>query len=132
MVGDDSEVDWNEVAKFLPTSKTDKKQIAARQKLWHDFDTSGSGCISLGEAVAALESIVKSDAMEKARPAVTRAFDFAKDFVKGSHKKGKRSAKDQLIEKSEFRIFLVALRQRLEYLQAFAQIDVGGDGHIEL
>ena len=70
--------------------------------------------------------------MDKAKPAVTRAFDFAKDFVKGGHKKGKRSTKDQLIEKSEFRIFLVALRQRLEYLQAFAQIDVGGDGHIEL
>ena len=25
VVGDDSEVDWNEVAKFLPTSKTDQK-----------------------------------------------------------------------------------------------------------
>lgn len=37
-----------------------------------------------------------------------------------------------MIEKSEFRVFLVALRQRLEYLQAFAQIDVGGDGSVEL
>lgn len=106
--------------------------MAARQKLWHDFDSSASGFISLSEAVGALQSFMGEAAIEKAKPAIARAFDFAKDFVKVAGKKAKKSAKDNLIEKSEFRIFLVALRQRLEYLQAFAQIDIGGDGMLEL
>ena len=32
------------------------------------------------------------------------------------------------IEKREFRIFLVALRQRLEYFEGFSKVDVSGDG----
>ena len=34
------------------------------------------------------------------------------------------------IEKNEFRVFLVALRQRLEYFEGFSQIDIQGDGEI--
>lgn len=34
------------------------------------------------------------------------------------------------IEKNEFRVFLVALRQRLEYFEGFTQIDIEGDGEI--
>ena len=35
------------------------------------------------------------------------------------------------IEKREFRIFLVALRQRLEYFEGFSKVDVSGDGHLD-
>lgn len=56
-----------------------------------------------------------------------RAFQFAKDYVPG---------KDQYsvdyIEKKEFRIFLVALRQRFEYFEAFKRIDTGNDGRIDV
>ena len=58
-----------------------------------------------------------------------RAFQFAKDASPG--KAGDKYA-DDYIQKSEFRIFLVALRQRFEYWQAFKRIDAGGDGRIDL
>jgi hypothetical protein len=46
-------------------------------------------------------------------------------------KKGDKYA-DDYIQKTEFRTFLVALRQRFEYWQAFKRIDAGGDGRIDL
>ena len=36
------------------------------------------------------------------------------------------------IEKNEFRIFLLALRQRLEYFEGFSQVDISNDGSISL
>jgi len=43
-------------------------------------------------------------------------------YTKGTGKYG-----DDYLEKRDFRIFLVALRQRFEYLVAFKQIDTGED-----
>ena len=39
---------------------------------------------------------------------------------------------DKFIEKIEFRVFLIALRQRYEYFQAFKTIDTSGDGMLDL
>ena len=39
--------------------------------------------------------------------------------------------KDKFIERVEFRVFLIALRQRYEYFQAFKVIDKSGDGIIQ-
>ena len=58
-----------------------------------------------------------------------RAFQFAKNAIPG--KKGDQYA-DDYIEQREFRIFLVALKQRFEYWEAFKIIDTGGDGRIDL
>ena len=52
-----------------------------------------------------------------------RAFQFAKNAVPGKSKYGQ-----DYIEKREFRIFLLALRQRFEYYQAFKMLDQSGDG----
>jgi len=51
---------------------------------------------------------------------------------KKSKKKKKVSMKDKYIERVEFRIFLIALRQRYEYFEAFKIIDTSGDGMIEI
>ena len=58
-----------------------------------------------------------------------RAFEFAKNAVPG--KKGDKYAADY-IQQKEFRIFLVALKQRFEYWEAFQHIDTGGDGRIDV
>ena len=71
---------------------------------------------------------------EQTKTLVSKAFHFAKDFYpaeKGKNKRGKQM-QDLYIEKIEFRIFLIALRQRFEYYQAFKQIDTSGDGFIEI
>jgi Ca2+-binding EF-hand superfamily protein len=36
------------------------------------------------------------------------------------------------VEFREFRVFLIALRQRFEYWVAFKRVDQGGDGRIDL
>jgi Ca2+-binding EF-hand superfamily protein len=60
----------------------------------------------------------------------------AKDFhpctSKKSKKKKKVSVKDKFIERIEFRVFLIALRQRYEYFQAFKVIDTSGDGILDI
>ena len=42
------------------------------------------------------------------------------------------SIKDQFIERIEFRVFLIALKQRFEYFEAFKRIDSSGDGKISI
>ena len=76
-----------------------------------------------------MRDVLKSDSLFDAKPAIMRAFQFAKDFCpsKKSNKYG-----NDYVEKREFRVFLVALRQRFEYLQAFKRIDTGNDGRIDL
>lgn len=56
-----------------------------------------------------------------------RAFQYAKDYSPAKSAHG-----PDYVEKREFRILLVALRQRFEYLQAFRRIDSGNDGRVDL
>lgn len=100
-------VDWGEIARLLPISKTDPEQIKARSKLWRGFDNNGNGYVSLAETQKGLRDVIKSEALLEAKPAIMRAFQFAKDSVPG--KKNDKYA-DDYIQKSEFRTFLVALR----------------------
>jgi hypothetical protein len=83
----------------------------------------------LAECQKGLRDVIHNQALFEAKPAIMRAFQYAKDSVPG--KKGDVYAQDY-IQKSEFRIFLLALRQRFEYWQAFNRIDAGGDGRIDL
>lgn len=55
-----------------------------------------------------------------------RAFQYAKAYTKGTSKYG-----DDYLEKRDFRIFLVALRQRFEYFVAFKKVDTGQDQRID-
>ena len=58
-----------------------------------------------------------------------RAFQYAKDYSKS--KIDDKYGPDY-IQKKEFRIFLVALRQRFEYWEAFKKVDSGADRRIDL
>ena len=115
------------MARRLPTSKTDPNQIKMRQEYWKVFDNNGNGYCSLAETEKGIRDVVRLDNLFDAKPAIIRAFNFAKDSIPGKSQYGA-----DYIEKKEFRIFLVALRQRFEYFQAFKRIDSGGDGRIDL
>ena len=121
--------------------------------MWNNMDINGDGHIVYEEAEESLKAFFHGDAIVEARPAIKRAFDFAKDYnhdepahhaKKGHHVKkphqhtqkpadiksarSVKSSKDNSIEKGEFRIFLVSLRQRLEYFEGFNEVDISGDG----
>jgi Ca2+-binding EF-hand superfamily protein len=120
-------VDWADMARRLPTNKNDPAQKKMRAEYWRGFDNNGNGYISLAETEKGIRDVIKLDSMFDAKPAIIRAFNFAKDALPG-----KISYGADYIEKKEFRIFLVALRQRFEYFQAFKRIDSGGDGRIDV
>lgn len=125
--GNSRGVDWDEIATKMPTSKTDPVAIKRRNELWKYFDNNGNGYASLAETQKGIRDGLQLQDLYEAKPAIIRAFNFAKDAVPGKNKYGA-----DYLEKKEFRIFLVALRQRFEYFQAFKRIDSGGDGRIDL
>jgi Ca2+-binding EF-hand superfamily protein len=120
-------INWEEIAQKMPTSKTDPVQIKRRAELWKYFDNNGNGYASLAETQKGIRDGLQLEDLFEAKAAVIKAFNFAKDAVPGKAKYGA-----DYLEKKEFRIFLVALRQRFEYFQAFKRIDAGGDGRIDL
>lgn len=58
--------------------------------MWKKMDENGDGHVQYKEAEESLREFFHSDAILQAKPAIRRAFDFAKDYIKGSsHKKAK-------------------------------------------
>ena len=56
-----------------------------------------------------------------------RAFQAAKD-----HCKGKSAVGDDYVERYEFRIFMLYLRQYFEYFLMYKEIDSNGDGRLTI
>ena len=103
------QINWAEINQKLPTSKEEKPQ---RIQLWNRMDVNGNGYLSLAEVDKGLRDVLVSDQLFDAKPAIMRAFQHAKDY---SPSKNKGGYGDDYIEKKEFRVFLIALRQRFEY-----------------
>ena len=98
-------------------------QVVARDNLWNLLDDNGNGLLSLAEAKAGVYEFFKENQalkdLEKKFKLITKAFNLAKNWLpattKAQKKRGKKSVNDKYIEIDEFRIFLIALRQRYEY-----------------
>jgi hypothetical protein len=111
-----------------------------REELWELIDDNGNGLLSLSESREGIFAFFKDHPAlvenEKRHKLIQKAFDLAKDFFPSSNKKSKKkkkvSTKDKYIERIEFRVFLIALRQRFEYFQAFKIIDTSGDGELSI
>ena len=123
------DINWDEISAKLPCKKQDPEEKQARLKIWNAMDNNGNGYLSLAEIDKGVRDVLQCDDMFDAKPAIMWAFKFAIDFCpdKPNNKYG-----TDYMEKSEFRVFLLALRQRFEYLQAFKRIDSGNDGRIDL
>ena len=102
----------------------------ARQKLWNAIDINANGFLSLAELDKGIRDTLKLESIFNAKPAIIRAFEYAKSYcpAKGKNKK----YGDDYVEKREFRVFLVALRQRFEYQEAFKRIDYNDDDRIDI
>merc|ERR1712062_419977 len=85
----------------------------------------GNGYLSLAEVDKGMRDVLASDELFDCKPAVNRAFHFAKNKSQGENKYG-----EDLLEFREFRLFLATLRQNFEYYQAFARIDTGDDNRV--
>ena len=57
--------------------------------MWKNMDGNGDGHVQYEEAEDSLKEFFHGDTIIQARPAIRRAFDFAKDFIVNG-KKGKK------------------------------------------
>jgi len=75
-------VNWKEIHDKLPMGKTaaDKKKRAV---MFRQFDPNGNGYLSLAEIDKGIRDVLECESMFDAKPAIIRAFQSAKDAVKG-------------------------------------------------
>ena len=92
------------------------------------WDNNGNGYLSLAEIDKGLNDMgPKMEPVYKAKSALMRAFQAAKD-----HCKGKSTVGDDYVEKKEFRILILYLRQYFEYFLMYKEIDANGDGRLSI
>jgi len=117
---------WAELKEKLPWQKT-PADLAKRKETWNRIDMNGNGYLSLAEIDKGMRDIIKLPALFETKPVMMRAFNAAKDKVKGRSKYSQ-----DYIEKKEYRFLLKYLRQYYEYWVAFDQIDLDSDKRITL
>jgi len=122
-----SSFDWDKIKEKLPAEKTDE-QTAQRKELFDRFDPNGNGYLSLAEVQRGCEEIIALPEIYESKPVMMRAFQAAK----GVSSNNKSDLGDDYIERSEFRLLLLYLRNYLEVWQVFEDIDTGDDKRIDL
>merc|ERR1711872_279607 len=117
-------INWVQVNERLPYKRTEE-QKAKRKEMWASIDINGNGYVSLAEITKGIRDVINIGDLFDCRPAINRAFHFAKDVHTSKNQHG-----DDYLEFSEFRLFLHAVRQFFEYYQAFDRIDTGDDNRV--
>jgi len=118
-------VDYSKLREILCVEKT-PEGIEKRKKMFSGFDPNGNGLLSLAEVDKGIRDVLKLDNVFALKQVIMRAFQAAKDSMPN---KGKHSG--DYIEKNEFRVFLVYLRQYFEYYEMFDIVNVDGDKTID-
>jgi hypothetical protein len=108
---------WHSMASKLPVGQDDDA-VALRQSLWQRSDGNGNGLLALTEINTGLRAILSQEEMVAARPAIASAFAFAKDYNRSA-----KARPREFVQVGEYRVFLVALKARLEYSHAFQSMD---------
>lgn len=121
-----NKVDWDVIRKKLPVKRTGV-DVERRKKMFTEFDPNGNGYLSLAELDKGIRDVLQLDNVFRCKPAIMRAYQAAKA-------KGPQRSKysDDYVERNEFRIFLVYLRQYFEYWQMFERIDTNHDRKVTL
>ena len=125
--GTSGDIDWSAITAKLPVGR-DTASSMRRAELFERFDVNKNGVLSLGEADRAIREVMGFDTLSKA--VLMRAFNAARDANKS--KKPKRKRKDDYVERDEFRVLLVYLRQYFELYVAFNRLDTNQDQRLDL
>ena len=117
---------WDAIRKALPFRKT-PEEYAQRSELWKSVDVNGNGYVSVAELDKGLADAIQNQELFKSKKVVLRAHHAAKNKVKT---KGTHGA--DYVERCEFRLVLLYLRQYFEYWVAFKRVDDNSDDRISL
>ena len=126
MQNDFKNYDWAGLLDKLPVKKTTEER-AKRREIWKAIDMNGNGFISLAEFDRGVRDVLNLPDIFKQKKVLIRAFNSAKDKVKG-----KKKQSGDHIEWLEFRYILIYLRQYLEYYAMFCRLDTSDDFKINL
>ncbi|KRX07807.1 hypothetical protein PPERSA_07557 [Pseudocohnilembus persalinus] len=117
---------WAELLEKLPTQKT-PEQKNERKQLFNLFDPNGNGYLSLAEVDKGLRDVLQCETLFDVKPVIMRAFQTAKNSVKTKSSHG-----EDYIERCEFRLLLVYLRQYFEFWVMFQRINKDFDRKLSL
>ncbi|KAL3682566.1 hypothetical protein R1sor_000588 [Riccia sorocarpa] len=120
------EIDWKAIAAKLPSEKTAQDK-AKRSKLFNEFDPNGNGFLSLAEVDRGICDVLQLEGLFQCKPAIMRAFQAAKGVAKSNSKLG-----DDYVERSEFRLLMVYLKQYFELYEMFNKVDTSDDRRVSL
>ena len=109
----------------IPVERTAEEK-KRRDDLFMQFDPNGNGYLSLAECDKGVIDIL--GLKDAAKPAIMRAYQLARD-VRPSEA---GSVGSDYVSKSEFRVFLLYLKQHLELWEMFKLADAGDDRRIDL
>ena len=118
-------VDWAAIKKALPILKN-HEHFEERNRIWEGIDVNGNGYVSLAELDKGLRDNIGNVDLFDCKPAIIRAHQAAKNKVKTKKFHG-----TDYVERAEFRLVLVYLRQYFEYYQAFKRVDKNNDDRID-
>jgi len=121
-----SSIDWGKIRDKLPTEKT-AEQKEKRKRMFDGFDPNGNGYLSLAEVDKGCKDIIGIPEIYENKPVMMRAFQAAKSVSKSKSELG-----DDFIERCEFRLLLLYLRNYFEVWQMFDRIDTEDDRRISL
>ena len=120
-------IDFNELAKKLPIENT-KEAKKERYELFNLFDPNANGYLSLAEIEKGFRDILNLSELQRwCKPVFLRAYYAAKNI----NNQSKSKQANDYIERSEFRILLMYLRQYFEYYYLYTSIDKNYDHRID-
>eukprot|EP00934_Nitzschia_sp_Nitz4_P004624 Nitzschia sp. Nitz4//scaffold150_size53981//17328//17882//NITZ4_006674-RA/size53981-processed-gene-0.27-mRNA-1//-1//CDS//3329537062//4614//frame0 len=123
------EIDWEALNRKLPTEKT-AEQKARRAELFNQFDPNGNGYLSLAEIDRGCREVLGLYELFQAKKVIMRAFQASK----GVNNVNVTSASDHgpdYVERIEFRLLLLYLKQYFAVWQVFEDVDTGNDHRID-
>ena len=115
---------WAQLKEKLPYEKTEEEK-QKRISQWKSIDVNGNGYLSLAEIDKGLRDVVDLPVLFDIKPVLMRAFQAAKSVAPSASK-----SDDDYIQKKEYRLLLLYLRQYYEYWLAFEKLDSDGDRRI--
>jgi Ca2+-binding EF-hand superfamily protein len=133
-------VDWARLTAALPVGR-DEESTQKRRALFNAFDTNSNGTLSLSEIDRAMRNLmgdVMGGLLQSAvhswskswKKVIMRSFQIARDS--NSERKGLDRRRVDFVERDEFRVLLICMRQFFELYIAFCRLDLTQDHRIEL
>ena len=134
-------IDWDAISHALPLDK-DPESVQMRKDLFERWDVNSNKHLSHSEVDNAMRKLMEEltpglvgnrgalfEWGRSWKPIIMRAFQRSKAF--NAARKSKEKRNDNYVERDEFRLLLVCIRQFFEMFIAFARIDTNVDRKID-